>query len=151
MDEAAGVNPEALGGAGARPSTGGPGAISGRPARGMSLPASVLEELSRTPALMRDLVGLADCGGRFAGSASEERGTRSRPYRSAIWLSSTTSRVPRLTSPWTSQRMSSGVRERSRPRVDGTMQKVQLRLHPWCIVMPSEMRGVRAASGGSIR
>jgi hypothetical protein len=39
----------------------------------MSLPASVREQLAGTPALMRDLAGLAACGGRFAGSASEER------------------------------------------------------------------------------
>jgi hypothetical protein len=37
------------------------------------LPPSVRETLDRTPALPRDLAALANCGGRFAGSASEER------------------------------------------------------------------------------
>jgi Iap family predicted aminopeptidase len=39
----------------------------------VKLPAPVLDALGRTPVLMRDLAALADCGGRFAGSPSEDR------------------------------------------------------------------------------
>jgi hypothetical protein len=40
---------------------------------GMTLPAGVRDRIAGTPALGVDLVALADCGGRFAGSPSEER------------------------------------------------------------------------------